>query len=91
MSPQSIPTTPAQTTQVPQISNDVISTVEEAIKQSGGDAKTAFYSMAKQKGVDADAFLRNLSSMGNPMTMLQEMMASNQNIGGLLKLFSGLK
>lgn len=30
------------------------------INQNGGDARTAFYNLAAQKGVDPEAFLRNL-------------------------------
>ena len=30
------------------------------INQNGGDAKTAFYNLAAQKGVNPEAFLRNL-------------------------------
>ena len=35
---------------------------EQFIKQTGGDPKQAFYALAKQKGVDPDAFLRELQS-----------------------------
>ena len=32
------------------------------IQQSGGDAKTAFYKMAREKGVDPDDIIRQLQS-----------------------------
>lgn len=37
--------------------------VMNAVKQSGGDAKSLFYAMAQQKGIDPNAVLSQAKSM----------------------------
>lgn len=59
--------------------------------QSGGNAKAAFYSLAKKKGVDPENFLKKINGMGNPSTLITEMMTKNSRIGSLFRLFSGMK
>lgn len=68
--------------------SDAISYAESMIKRSGGDAKAAFYAAAKEKGIDPDRFLSQLSSMGDLNAMAQSMLASNPRISQLMNLFS---
>ena len=70
---------------------DPVSIAEEELQQSGGDAKAAFYSLAKKKGVNTDEFLKQISSMGDPSKLLQEMITKNSRVGSLMKMFSGMK
>lgn len=81
-----------------QIQNDVVNKsidreaiVENAIQQSGGDAKAAFYLAAKQLGIDGDQALAQIQSMGDIRTMAQKVMASNPKIRRLASLFSLMK
>ena len=73
----------------PQIDREAI--VENAIQQSGGDAKAAFYLAAKQLGIDGDQALAQIQSMGDIRTMAQKAMASNPKIRRLASLFSLMK
>ena len=41
-----------------------IQQIQQIINQNGGDAKAAFYSLAKQKGVDPEAILQQVRNMG---------------------------
>lgn len=41
-------------------SNPKIQNVIDIVRQNGGDAKTAFYNLAKQKGVDPNEILNML-------------------------------
>lgn len=41
-------------------SNPQIQNVMDIVRQNGGDAKTAFYNLAKQKGVDPNEILNML-------------------------------
>lgn len=61
------------------------------IKRSGGDAKAAFYLAAKEKGVDPDAFLKNLQSMGDVKAMAQNALMSNPQMQQLTSLLSLVK
>ena len=79
-SPQNVP-----------IQNDAVSQVEAAIQRSGGDARAAFYAMAKEKGEDPDAFLTKLQSMGDVNAMAKRLIASNPRVQRLMSLFSLLK
>lgn len=38
--------------------------VMQIVNQNGGDAKTAFYNMAKQRGVDPNTIISQLKNMG---------------------------
>lgn len=38
--------------------------VMQVVNQNGGDAKTAFYNMAKQKGIDPNTVISQLRNMG---------------------------
>ncbi len=85
------PTVSSATAPQTTISNDAVTIAENAMRQSGGDARAAFYALAKQKGIDGDQFLNQIRSMGNPQSMLQNMVTSNPRIGRLMSLFSGLR
>ena len=37
--------------------------VQDVINQNGGDAKAAFYNLARQKGVDPDTFIQQMQGM----------------------------
>lgn len=39
--------------------------VMEIVNQNGGDARAAFYNMARQRGVDPNAILNQLKSLQN--------------------------
>ena len=79
------------TTLTAQTSNNAVSVAKSALIQSGGNAKAAFYSLAKQKGVDPNAVINQINSMGNPKTILQSMLLSNPDIEGLFSIFGNLK
>lgn len=44
-------------------SNPQIQQVMDYVQQNGGDAKAAFYAMAKQKGVDPNAIVQQVQDM----------------------------
>lgn len=37
--------------------------VSDFVNQNGGDAKAAFYQLARQKGVDPDAFIQQMQGL----------------------------
>ena len=88
-----IPAPPQQAN--PQISQttepDPIAVAEQELRQSGGNAKTAFYSLAKKKGIDPDSVLKQINSMGDVSKLIPSMMSQNPRINSLFRLFSGLK
>lgn len=43
--------------------NPQIQQVMQYVQQNGGDARTAFYALAKQKGVDPDAIIQQVQGM----------------------------
>ena len=45
------------------ISNPQLKPLAECIKASGGDAKTAFYKMAEQNGIDPDGILQEVQEL----------------------------
>ena len=65
--------------------------VENAIQQSGGDAKTAFYIATREMGLDPNDVLSEMQSMGNMKEMAQKVMMSNPKIRRLASLFSLMK
>lgn len=65
--------------------------VENAIQQSGGDAKTAFYIATKEMGLDPNEVLAKMQSMGDMKGMAQKAMMSNPKIKRLASLFSLMK
>lgn len=77
------------TTGIVNPSPDTLASVEQLLSQSGGDPKAAFYSLAQAKGIDPNQFLNQISSMGNPKSLLMNMVASNPTVGRLLSLFGG--
>ena len=77
--------------QTPVSNPDPVSTVESALQRSGGDAKAAFYSMAKEQGKDPEQGLEQIRSMGDMKTIAQKMMRADPKIGRLLSLFSMVK
>lgn len=70
---------------------DPVNYAEEMIKRSGGDAKAAFYLACKEKGVDADSFIKRLSSMGNTQGLIQNLLLNNPRAQSLFSLFSSAK
>lgn len=80
-------------TPTPQIQNSFNreAIVENAIQQSGGDAKAAFYMAAKQMGQDPDELLAQMQSMGDMKTMAQKAMSSNPRLKRIASLFSLMK
>ena len=62
--------------------------IEGMLQRSGGDAKAAFYLAAKEKGVDPDAFLEEIKTLGDPRAGVQSMLANNPKAKRLLQLFS---
>lgn len=70
---------------------DPVAIAEVELKQSGGNAKTAFYSLAQKKGVDPNLILNQIKSMTDPMTMIKTLISKNSRIGTLFNLFSGIK
>lgn len=65
--------------------------VENAIQQSGGDAKAAFYMAAKQMGLDPNEVLAQMQSMGDMKTMAQKAMFSNPKLKRIASFFSLMK
>ena len=65
--------------------------VENAIQQSGGDAKAAFYLATKEMGLDANQVLAEMQSMGDMKSMAQKAMMSNPKIKRLASFFSLMK
>ena len=84
---------PTTQTLTPQIQNsfDREAIVENAIQQSGGDAKAAFYIAAKQMGQDPDELLAQMQSMGDMKTMAQKAISSNPRLKRIASLFSLMK
>lgn len=70
---------------------DPISYAENALLKSGGDPKAAFYMAAKEKGIDPDQFLKQISSLGDSRSMLQNLIMSNPRARQLMSLFSAVK
>ena len=61
------------------------------IKQSGGDARAAFYAAAKEKGVDPDQFITQLKGSGDLKSMAMNLMQNNPRVKSLLTLFGSVK
>ena len=74
-----------------QNNQDPVTYTEEMIKRSGGDARAAFYSACKEKGVDADAFIQQIRLMKNPQAEIQNMILGDPRIKSLFSLFSSAK
>ena len=75
-----------ETTQSNKINNDAISVAEACLKQSGGNAKAAFYSLAQQKGVDPNSVIAQINSIGNPSSLISSMISANPNVKRLFSL-----
>ena len=60
-------------TQPIQPNNDALTIAMDALKQSGGDAKAAFYNLAKQKGADPDQTLKQIQAMGDLKSVVMNM------------------
>lgn len=63
----------------------------EMILRSGGDAKAAFYLACKEKGVNAEDFLKNVQAIQNPKAAIQSAIANNPKAKTLFTLFSSMK
>lgn len=83
------PTSPLPFTN--QNSQDPVDYVTQMIQRSGGDARAAFYSACKEKGVDADDFLWKVRMMKNPQAEIQNMVLNNPKVKSLFSLFSLMK
>lgn len=70
---------------------DPVAIAEAELQQSGGNAKAAFYSLAKKKGVDPNSVLEQIKSIQNPMKVFSSLMNQNSKIGSLVRLFGGMK
>lgn len=65
--------------------------MEDMLKRSGGDAKAAFYMAAKEKGVDPNAIIKQVSSIRDPKAAMQSMFANNPMMQQLSSIFSMIK
>lgn len=65
--------------------------IQSLLTKSGGDARTAFYMAAKEKGVDGDQFIQQLLSMGDINTLFQNLVTSNPKAKILFSLLSMMK
>ena len=74
-----------------QNNQDPVDYTTEMIKRSGGDAKAAFYLACKEKGVDADAFIRGIQTMQNPKGAIQQAVMSDPRVKNLFALYSSVK
>lgn len=63
----------------------------EMLKRSGGDAKAAFYLACQEKGIDGDAFIRQVQVMKNPQGAFQEMLINNPKVKSLMTLLNSAK
>lgn len=72
-------------------SSDPVDVATNVLTSTNGDAKAAFYKLAEQKGVDPNQFLSSLSSLGNPTTLIANMMKNNPQVGNLFRLFGAIK
>lgn len=61
------------------------------LKRSGGDAKAAFYMAAKEKGVDPNTIIKQVSSIGDPKAAMQSMFMNNPMMQQLSSIFSMIK
>lgn len=75
-----------QPTAVTSQTSDPVAVAESALRQSGGDARAAFYSLAQAKGVDPEAFLRQF----NGSNMMNQALKSSPSISRLMSLASFL-
>lgn len=80
---------PIQPTQ--QNEPDPFEHIQSLLTKSGGDARTAFYMAAKEKGIDGDQFIQQLMSMGDLSSVLQNLIASNPKAKTLFSLLSMMK
>ena len=71
--------------------DDPIRIVEDEIKQAGGNAEKAFYSLAKKKRVDPNSIIDQVKSMGDPSILVQNALSKNPRLGPLLRLVSLFK
>lgn len=53
---------PQEALQQMAMNNPQYNQVMQYVKDNGGDAKSAFYKMAKEKGIDPEEFLKMLKS-----------------------------
>ena len=81
---------PASIVQTPQTNNSA-DLVEDALKRSGGDAKAAFYLLAREQGLDPDAALKQISSMGDIRSAAMNVLNQNPQMKRLMSLFSLFK
>ena len=75
----------------PKKSNDSADLVEDALKRSGGDAKAAFYLLAREQGVNPDVALKQISSMGDIRGAAMNVLNQNPQMKRLMSLFSLIK
>ena len=75
----------------PRQNEDPVDIATQALNQSNGNAKEAFYTLAQQKGVDPNQFLKQIESMGDIKKLAQNMLMSNPRVGNLFKLFGAIR
>ena len=75
----------------PKKSNDSADLVEDALRRSGGDAKAAFYLLAKEQGLDPDVALKKITSIGDMKGAAMNVLNQNPQMKRLMSLFSLLK
>lgn len=74
-----------------QMNTDSAAVVEDALKRSGGDAKSAFYLLAKEKGIDPDSFLKQFGSENDMKAAAMKVLNQNPQMKRLMSLFSLIK
>ena len=90
-SPMASNPTQQQSSQPVQNELDPVNYAQSMLTRSGGDARAAFYLACKEKGVDANAFLKQVEMIQNPVAYAKEMMASDPRVKSLMTLASMCK
>ena len=88
-------TTTVPVTETPRIDSSQQNQNEQAIayaksmmERSGGDARAAFYMAAKEKGIDPDAIINQVKTLGDPKALLSSALSNNPMLGSLMSLMS---
>lgn len=85
-----IPTTENNIIPFPKKNNSA-DLVEDVLRRSGGDAKAAFYLLAKEQGMDPDVALKQITSMGDMKGAAMNVLNQNPQMKRLMSLFSLIK
>ena len=76
--------------QIP-VQNDPVAYAENMVRQSGGDARAAFYAAAQEKGVDPEQFIAQMKNSGSLQGLAMAVMQRNPRAKSLLSLFGSSK